>query len=106
MRALALSVLVALAPHLASGPHLAAVLSAADNDYPVGAARFGAFLVPVPLDVQAADDLVPGQGMLVVATRPGGTAASLGLQSGDVVTNLNGTAINHWGDVRAVVRGV
>ena len=102
MRAAVLSVLLAL-PGMALGP---AQLSAADNDYPVGQARFGAFLIPVPLDVQAADDLVPGQGMLVVATRPGGTAASLGLQAGDVVTQLNGTPINHWGDVRAVVRGV
>jgi hypothetical protein len=78
----------------------------ADDEYPVGRARFGAFLVPVPLDVQAADDLVPGEGMMVVATRPGGTAATLGLQPGDVITALNQTPVQNRGDVRSVVRAV
>jgi membrane-associated protease RseP (regulator of RpoE activity) len=96
----------AAAPILALLLALPGFLPGADDEYPVGRARFGAFLVPVPLDVQAVDDLLPGQGMMVVATRPGGTAATLGLQAGDVVTALNGTPINHWGDVRSVVRGV
>jgi membrane-associated protease RseP (regulator of RpoE activity) len=84
----------------------AGIAGAADQDYEstTGRAGFGAWLVHPPLTVQADKDLAPGQGMMVVFVRPGSTAASLGLQPGDVVSDLNGTPVASRRDVRAIVR--
>jgi hypothetical protein len=77
--------------------------NAAEDNPGYRSAGWGAFVVPVPLAVQAQRDLDPGQGALVVAVRPGGTAASLGIQPGDVVLAINDTPIANRHDVHAVV---
>jgi hypothetical protein len=80
---------------------LAAPLAAEGYDY--GNAGFGAWTIPVPLDLQAQQDLQPGQGMLVIGVRPGGTASTLGIQPGDVLTSLNNAQISSRHDIREVV---
>jgi len=76
------------------------------EDYDFGHAGFGAWTIPVPLDVQAQQDLVPGQGVLVVFVRPGGTASDMGVQPGDVLTSLNNTPVSNRHDIREVVGSV
>lgn len=80
-------------------------LNAADDGYETGRAGWGALLVPVPLDLQAEFDLVPGEGNMVLFVRPDGTADQLGLNPGDIVLDINGTPVSHRRDVRSVVRG-
>ncbi|MEK7415192.1 MAG: PDZ domain-containing protein [Planctomycetota bacterium] len=77
---------------------------AADDEYATGRAGWGAFIIPVPLSVQADRGLVPGEGVLVLRVRPGGTADGLGVQPGDVVLDLNGQAVANWRNVRTIVR--
>ena len=95
-------VALGLGAGLASG--VGATLAA--DDYDFGRAGFGAWTVPVPLDVQAAQDLVPGQGVLVVFVRPGGTASSMGVQPGDVLTSLDNTPVANRHDIREVLGSV
>ncbi len=83
-----------------------AVTAADDDEYRFGHSRFGAFVIPVPLELQAEHNLVPGQGVLVVATRPGGTAETMGIHPGDVILTLNDTPLASRQDVRGVVRSV
>jgi hypothetical protein len=71
-----------------------------------GRAGLGAFLVAVPLAIQADRGLEPGDGRLIVHVRPGGTADSLGLQRGDIVTTINDVPIVNRGDVRSVMASV
>jgi hypothetical protein len=78
---------------------------ATDGYDEVGRAGFGAFIVPVPLSVQAERGLQPGQGGLVVGIRPGSTADQLGLRPGEVVLTINDRPVSNRGDVRTVVRG-
>jgi hypothetical protein len=78
----------------------------AAEDYDYGRAGFGAWTIPVPLDVQAQQDLVPGQGVLVVFVRPGGTASEMGVQPGDVLTSLNNTPVSNRHDIREVIGAV
>lgn len=81
-----------------------AALAVDDDEYRIGRSRFGAFVVPVPIEVQIAHDLAPGEGVLVLATRNGGTADRMGIAPGDVVLSLNGNPLSHRRDVRAIVR--
>jgi hypothetical protein len=83
-----------------------ALVRAADDEYAIGRTRLGAFTIPVPLDVQAANDLTPGEGRLVVFVRPGGTADTMGLHPGDVLLTLNDAPISTWRDIRDVVSSV
>ena len=82
---------------------LAGLYAADDYDEP-GRAGWGAFAVPPSLAVQAAKDLVPGQGLMVVAVRPGGTADVLGVDPGDVILELNGQPVSTRRELRAIVR--
>ena len=80
---------------------------AAQNDgYEEGRAGFGAFVIPVPLRVQAERDLLPGDGALVVHVRPNGTAASMGIERGQVITTLNDHPISGRRDIRDVMKTV
>lgn len=69
-----------------------------------GRAGWGARVVTPSLEVLAEHGLAPGEGVQVVRVRPGGTADTLGVQPGDVITELNGQPIAHRRDIRAVVR--
>jgi len=91
---------------LGLGLGLGAVPTLHADDYDFGRAGFGAWTVPVPLDVQAEQDLVPGQGVLVVFVRPGGTASSMGVQAGDVLTSLDNTPVANRHDIREVIGAV
>ncbi len=77
-----------------------------EEGYTQGRAGWGAFVVPVPLSVQAQNDLLPGQGGLVLFVRPGGTAAALGVQPGEVVVSINQNPIGSRRDVRDVMSTV
>jgi hypothetical protein len=87
---------------------LAAVNSAAgavQEGYPESSrAGWGAFVVPVPLEQQAAHDLRPGEGVLVRWVRPGSTADALGIHIGDIVRSINDQPIASRRDIRAIVR--
>jgi hypothetical protein len=89
-----------------SGLACLAGLACGADDYEFGKTGFGAWLVPVPLDQQAAQDLEPGQGMLVVGVRPGGTASSLGLAPGDVLLSLDGSDVSSRQNIRSVLQTV
>jgi hypothetical protein len=78
-----------------------AVLSACSEEgYQEGRAGFGAWVIPVPLSIQAERGLMPGEGALVVRVRPGGTAESLGIKPGEVITSINETPISRHRDIR------
>jgi hypothetical protein len=78
-----------------------AVLAAYSEDgYEQGRAGFGAWVIPVPLSIQAERGLMPGEGALVVRVRPGGTAESLGIKPGEVITSINETPISRHRDIR------
>lgn len=79
-------------------------LSAAADGYDSGRAGWGAWVGPVPLDIQAELDLVPGQGGMVYDVRPDGTADHLGLQPGHIVLDINGVKVSNRRDIRSVVR--
>jgi hypothetical protein len=80
--------------------------AAQDDGYEQGRAGFGAFVIPVPLRVQAERDLLPGDGALVVHVRPNGTAASMGIERGQVITTLNDRPISGRRDIRDVMKTV
>jgi hypothetical protein len=83
----------------------ATALTAADdpNDYKRNLASFGAWGGPVPLDVQSQTGLVPGEGIMVRWVRPGGPAAQMGIEPGDVILKLNDSTIASRADLRGVV---
>jgi len=83
---------------------LLANAQAADDYEEPGRAGWGAFAAPPPLSVQAAHDLMPGQGLVVLHVRPGGTADSLGVAPGDIVMSLNGQPVSTRRELRAIVR--
>ncbi len=87
-----------------------AAVAAGDADYEEAddaAARragWGAWMIPVPIDRQIELDLEPGQGLMAVRVRPGGTADTLGVDPGDVVTALDGRPVSTRRDIRRVAR--
>jgi membrane-associated protease RseP (regulator of RpoE activity) len=87
-----------------------AAVAAGDADYEEaddpGARRagWGAWMVPVPIERQIDLDLEPGQGLMAVRVRPGGTADTLGVDPGDVVTALDGRPVAARRDIRQVAR--
>ena len=80
--------------------------AAQDDGYEQGRASFGAFVIPVPLRVQAERDLLPGDGALVVHVRSNSTAASMGIERGQVITSLNDRPIAGRRDIREVMKTV
>ena len=83
----------------------ASALVAEDGGYDDGRASWGAWVVPVPLELQEQYDLVPGEGGIIVRVRDDRTADQLGLQAGDIVLEINGTPITSSRDIRPIVRG-
>lgn len=80
-------------------------LVAEEGGYDDGRASWGAWVVPVPLELQEQYDLVPGEGGMIVHVRDDRTADQLGLQPGDIVLDINGTPITSSRDIRPIVRG-
>lgn len=92
-----------LFPLLTLSLPLLALAAVEDDGYTDGKAGWGAFVLPVPLAIQAQLDLAPGEGAVVVHVRPGGTADKLGLERGDVVLTLNDRAVSNRRDIRGVM---
>lgn len=95
-----------LLPLLAALIPLLCISAAEDDGYTDGKAGWGAFVLPVPLTIQAQLDLAPGEGAVVVHVRPGGTADKLGLERGDVVLALNDRPVSNRRDIRGVMSTV
>lgn len=68
-----------------------------------GTAGIGALTRPVPLDVQAANGLAPGEGTMVSRVFPWAPAGEIGLQEGDVILAIDGVPTNSRRDLRAEV---
>lgn len=94
----------ALCPRPVVRVHRGQPHAADDEGYESGRAGWGALVVPVPLELQAELDLVPSQGGVALFVRPGGTADQLGVAPGDVILDINGTAVTNRRDIRSVVR--
>lgn len=58
-----------------------------------GRAALGVGVTSVDANVQAQDNLSVDHGALIVSLTPGGAAASAGLQVGDVIVQINNTAV-------------
>lgn len=58
-----------------------------------GRAALGVGVTSVDANVQAQDNLAVNHGALIVSLTPGGAAASAGLQVGDVIVQINNTAV-------------
>jgi S1-C subfamily serine protease len=59
-----------------------------------GRAALGVGVASVDANVQAQDNLSVDHGALIVSLTPGGAAASSGLQVGDVIVQINNSAVN------------
>jgi S1-C subfamily serine protease len=59
-----------------------------------GRAALGVGVASVDANVQAQDNLSVDHGALIVSLTPGGAAASSGLQVGDVIVQINSSAVN------------
>ena len=57
---------------------------------PEGATSFGIVTAAVPSETRAELRLAPDAGAVVRSVRPGSDAAAIGLQAGDVITDVNG----------------
>jgi len=68
-----------------------------------GTAGLGVLTRPVPLGVQADNDLSPGEGTVVRRVFPGTAADDIGLRRGDVIVAIDGTATNSRRDLRETV---
>ncbi len=95
-----------LIPLLAASCTCAPLFGADDDGYTDGKAGWGAHAIPVPLSVQAKLDLAPGEGVVILRVRPGGTADKLGLERGDVVLALNDRPVSNRRDIRGVMSTV
>jgi len=92
---------------LCAGAALAAASSDGDGgDYqstisaPVAPPMLGIEMSPVPTNVQEQDGLNPHQGVYVQNTFNNTAAASMGVQPGDVVLQVNGSPIGSMSDLR------
>lgn len=65
----------------------------------------GVEMSPVPLGVQQQQGLGTDQGVLVRQTFPSTAAAAMGVQPGDVILSVNGSAIGSMTDLRNEVAG-
>jgi serine protease Do len=63
----------------------------------------GVTVQPVTADIAASLHLSEVHGALVNDVTPGGPAANAGIQTGDVITKFNGTAIDNGNDLRNLV---
>lgn len=92
---------------------VAGVLPAADsNDYqnlatppptptaPIQSPMLGVEMSPVPSPVLAKEGLTPNEGVYVQNVFGGTAASSMGVQPGDVILQVNGTAISSMSDLR------
>lgn len=91
---------------------VAGILPAADsNDYqsltttpapaaPVQSPMLGVEMSPVPSPVLVKEGLTPNQGVYVQNVFGGTAASSMGVQPGDVILQVNGTAISSMSDLR------
>lgn len=84
---------------------LATTLLAADGEAGYaeadGTAGMGVITRPVPLDVQAANGLAPGEGTMVHRVFPWVPSGEASLREGDVLLELNGVPTNSRRDLRA-----
>jgi len=92
---------------LCAGAAMAAANSDSDgSDYqstiaaPVAPPMLGIEMSPVPTNVQEQDGLNPHQGVYVQNTFNNTAAASMGVQPGDVVLQVNGSPIGSMSDLR------
>jgi len=67
---------------------------------PVAPPMLGIEMSPVPTNVQEQDGLTPHQGVYVQNTFNNTAAASMGVQPGDVVLQVNGSPIGSMSDLR------
>ncbi len=67
--------------------------------------RIGVQIGPVSAEVAKAIGLEKAKGAMVSNVEEGGPAAKAGVRPGDVITEFNGTEINHWTDLPRVVGG-
>ena len=67
--------------------------------------RLGIFCAPVDESTAEQLHLAAGDGLRVQSTQPGSIASILGLRTGDVVTEINGTTIRSAEDVQKVLAG-
>jgi len=65
--------------------------------------RLGIFCAPMDDDTAEHLDLHQGEGLLVQSVQPGSIANVLGLRTGDVVVEINGTTIHSADDVKKVL---
>jgi membrane-associated protease RseP (regulator of RpoE activity) len=78
---------------------------AAQNGYqtvnnPENRPMLGVQMTPVPLSVQEQQGLAPSQGVYVQSIYDNTAAQTMGLQPGDVITNINGAPISSMSDLR------
>ncbi|MCA1817476.1 MAG: DegQ family serine endoprotease [Acidobacteria bacterium] len=62
--------------------------------------QLGVIVQPVTSDIAQSLDLKEVRGVIVSSVQPGSAADSAGLKQGDVITALNGTAVNDNNDLR------
>ncbi|MDA3959974.1 MAG: PDZ domain-containing protein [Planctomycetota bacterium] len=82
---------------------LSAVCGADDYQSSDGTAGLGVRTGPVPLDVQAANGLAPGEGTMVRRVIPWAPAGTIGLQRGDVIVAVDGVPTDSRRDLRQEV---
>ena len=70
-----------------------------------GRPMLGVEMSPVPLGVQQQQGLASDQGVLVRQTFDNTAASAMGLQPGDVILGVNGTAIGSMTDLRNEIAG-
>ena len=72
---------------------------------PVGK-RLGIVVHPIPAELREHLDLGPDSGLMVESVQEGSLAESLGLQRGDIVVEIESTAIGSAMDVQKVLGGI
>ncbi|TVR43970.1 MAG: PDZ domain-containing protein [Planctomycetota bacterium] len=101
LRLLALSALLILP--LAQNP--SAGLSAQEGYEDMGRPMLGVVMTPPSSRDVRNNQIDPGVGVVVRRVYEGSAAEHMGLQRGDVVTEINGVPINSMSDLRQVIQG-